>query len=442
MMLLKFNQSLFVKHGSYVIAVSGGVDSMVLLSLMNDLKEELHLNLYVLHMNYHKRDSALRDQQIVEDFCKKNKIECTLTDFIDSPFGNFQQEARNQRYHQLYQLSKRVNASAICLAHHADDQMETILMRLNRGSSFVGYAGMKEVSLYKDMPLFRPLLLESKDHILTYAKEMNLPYGFDESNDQDDYTRNRFRHTVTPFLKKENPKALEKWNEFSEEILESYHLISKLSNQFLDQFLEIRYERYEIQLKFFLDEEKIIQKDILKKLVNLASKNATELTKEHLEDIYKIIHSSKPNIKKKLDQHLFIQKSYQVLSFQEKEVKPNPYEFKLTTFGEVSLPNDYIITISQIERNNSGKTIELWYNNLDSLFPITIRSRKDKDTIKLTYGAKKLKDFFIDKKIPLTERNELPLIVDATGEIICIPNVYTLKPNVRDTKIYITYQKG
>ncbi|MGD9909968.1 MAG: tRNA lysidine(34) synthetase TilS [Candidatus Izemoplasmatales bacterium] len=441
-MVLKFNQSLFVKHGSYVVAVSGGIDSMVLLSLMNALKDELHLTLYALHMNYHKRDSALRDQQIVEKYCKNNNIECMIADFIDSPFGNFQQEARNQRYNQLYHFSKKVGAEAICLAHHADDQMETILMRLNRGSSFVGYAGMKEVSLYKDMPLFRPLLAESKDNIIAFAKEMNIPFGFDETNDQDEYTRNRFRHTITPFLKKENPKALQKWNEFSEDILDSYHLISKLSNQFLEEFLVSNNERYQIELNRFLGEEKIIQKDILKKLVNLASKNATELTKEHMEDIYKIIHSSKPNLKKKLDQHLFIQKSYQVLSFQEKEMKPNSYEFKLTTFGEVSLPNDYIITISQNERNNSGKTIELWYNNLDSLFPITFRSRKDKDTIRLTYGTKKLKDFFIDKKIPLIERNELPLIIDATGEIICIPNIYTFKPDVRETKIYITYQKG
>jgi len=436
------NQSLFVKNGTYVLGVSGGIDSMVLLTLLSSLKEELDLKLYVFHMNYHKRGSADRDEVIVKNYCEKLDIDFISKNFIDSPFGNFQQEARMQRYHQLYELATEVHANAICLAHHSDDQMETILMRINRGSSFVGYAGMKETSLYKDMPLFRPLLEESKENILRFGKEQNIPFGEDESNQSEDYTRNRFRHHITPFLKDENPKALEKWNEFSKEILDSYHLINKLSTHFLSQHLQTKSQSYDIPLPVFLEEERIIQKDILKKLTNLASKNKTELTKEHMDDIYKIIHSKKPNLKKQLDQHLFIQKSYVVLSFSETENQPIPFEFQLAEFGEQRLPNDSIITISQFKRNNGGKTIELWYNNLDSLFPITIRSRKEKDTLTLTFGAKKLKDFLIDKKIPMNERNELPLIIDASDRIICIPDIYTFKPEEKKTKIYITYQKG
>lgn len=441
-MKLKFNQDLFVPKGTYVIGVSGGVDSMVLLSSMVSIQDRLNLKLVLVHMNYHQRPTSDQDEALVLSYAKEHHIEAHSFDFVSSPFGNFQQEARNQRYHRFYELAKDKNADAICLAHHADDQMETILMRINRGTSFVGYAGMKEVSLYKDMPLLRPLIKSSKQELIDYAKENNVPYLQDESNMENHYTRNRYRHEVTPFLKSENPKSLEKWNEFSDDILEAYHLISKHSTAFIEKNITLHNNVYSFEINLFQKEEKIVQKDILKRLTNLASSNQTELTTEHIDSMNKIMNSKNPNLKKRFDAHLFVYKSYQKMSFTEKEIEVSPFEIIINDFSEIKLPNNDLIIISQNKRNNDGKTIELWYNNLDSLFPLTLRSRKEKDLLHFSYGTKKLKDHLMDKKIPLSERNELPILVDSTGEIRYIPSIYTFIPDKKENKIYITYLKG
>ncbi len=439
---LKFNENLIAKDDCLIVGVSGGVDSMVLLAYLNNLQKPLNLKIIAVHMNYHKRETADFDEQLVNKFCHEANIIFVKFDFIDTPFGNFQQEARNQRYAQFYQIANAYHTQKIVLAHHADDQIESVLMRLTRGSSYIGYAGILELSKYKDKMIIRPLLHENKENIIAYAKANQIPYHDDESNNDDLYTRNRFRHYVVPFLKNENPKVLEKISEFSEEIAESYHLISKLANIFLSEHQITNENSITIPLQSFLEEEVIIQKDILKKCTNQISNNKTELTYKNTKAILTMISSKRPNLKKQFDEHLTIIKSYNQLHFYDHETKDLPFTYQMQTFGELVFDNKDMLIISKNKRNYDGKSIELWYNNLDLLFPITIRSRAENDVLTFPYGKKKLSRVFIDKKVPTSLRNTIPIVTDNQNQIIFIPNIFTYQPKEKENTIYITYLKG
>lgn len=404
-MKLKFNTALFTPSDIVVVAVSGGVDSMVLLNQLISLKKSMNLVLHVVHMNYHKRLTSDQNQRFVEEFSKEHNLPFQSYDFDNYSNENFQMVARDERYQKFYQYAKKVNASKVALAHHLDDQAETILMRLTRGSSFIGYSGMKDTTLYKDLSLVRPLLDETKENIIAYAKEHHIDFQEDESNQSNDYTRNRFRHNVLPLLKEENPAVLEKINQFSEYLSSAYELVLQQANLFLKNHV----------------------------LINDGI---------HTFSIIGLISSKKPNLQKRISNLVYVYKAYDLLRFQNNEEDFSPYEFILEDYGTVHLPSGDKVIISKMPDINSGKSIDLWYNNLDSFFPITIRNRKTKDTLIYPYGSKKLKDLLIDKKIPMKSRNTLPLILDSKKQIVYIPNLYKFEDKEHLNKVYITYLKG
>lgn len=441
-MKLKFNTSLFAPSDIIIVAVSGGIDSMVLLSQLISIKERLNLELHVAHMNYHKRPTSNQNETFVESISKHYNLDFQSFDFDESLHENFQMVARDERYKKFYQYAKKVNASKIALAHHLDDQMETILMRLTRGSSFTGYSGMKETTAYKDVELVRPLLHESKENIFKYANEQQIDFQEDESNQSDDYTRNRFRHNVLPVLKEENPKVLEKMDQFSEYLSSAYELVLNQTMLFLNKYVSRSIDRYTIPISKFLQEVMIVQKEIIIKSVNAISHNQTELSEKTIHQILEMMTSKKPNIQKRISSLVFVYKEYDSLHIQSKEEEISSFEIILEDFGTVVLPSGDQITISQNPDINSGKSIDLWYNNLDSIFPIIVRNRKEKDALIYSYGTKKLKDLLIDKKIPMNLRNTLPLVIDSKKQIIYIPNIYHLDNKEHINKIYINYLKG
>jgi len=440
--MLKLNQSLIESKDHLIIGVSGGIDSMVLLDSLRHLQSSLNLKLSVVHMNYHQRIDSTEDEALVKSYCETYDIPFFSFDYSMNKKGNFQQNAREERYLKYASVAKEQNAKKIVIAHQNDDLLETILMRLTRGSSLLGYAGILETSELKNsgLTVIRPLLNVSRADIEEYAKENNVPYREDSSNGEDHYTRNRFRHQVTPFLKQENPQVLSQASSFSKDIKEAYELIDELANQFITSSLQQNQDAYTVQIENFNQEKSIIQKDILKKIINIVSHNQDELSNKNIEEFYNVLNSTKPNIEKKLTQNVYLTKSYQLLTFSSSLPKMISYEINIEDFGTYELPFNQTLTISQIKRNNDSKSENIWYNSLDSIFPLTIRSRKERDSLNFSFGTKKLKDVYIDKKIPKRVREELPLVL-YKKEIIYIPGIYK-SDIVDELSITITYLKG
>lgn len=201
-MTILFNKSIIQNNDCLVVAVSGGMDSMVLLHILNKMKSDKNLSLHVCHVNHQVRLASELEEMFVQKTCNRYGISFLSYQFNKSSTSNFHEDARNQRYQFFYDCAKQVGATKIVLAHQADDQAETILMRLIRGSSFVGYKGISEQIAYKDLTIIRPILKTSRDNIVAYQKEHNVEFMEDESNDENHYTRETVLDIISYHLSK------------------------------------------------------------------------------------------------------------------------------------------------------------------------------------------------------------------------------------------------
>ncbi|MBQ2509839.1 MAG: tRNA lysidine(34) synthetase TilS, partial [Erysipelotrichaceae bacterium] len=179
-------KSLKLKQGKYLIAVSGGPDSM---ALLNMAREE-GLEIEVAHVNYHKRDTAKRDEKIVRSYCEQYGIPVHVKDVYPGDVkGNFQAYAREVRYAYFANLCRRYGLDGTVTAHQQDDLLETYLMQKEKKLG-VEYYGLKEETRIKGVSVIRPLLDCTKEELLSYCEKKGLDYGIDESNLTDVYTRN------------------------------------------------------------------------------------------------------------------------------------------------------------------------------------------------------------------------------------------------------------
>ncbi len=240
-------KNLITPHDHLVVAVSGGIDSIVLLDLLHRLQSFLPLRLVVAHLNHNVRGKAsLADARFVAKEAKKRNLPFelqTLPKGILKKGGNFQEEARKKRYSFLVSIAKKYKATRIVTAHQADDQAETFLMRLMRGAGAQGLKGMQFQSelpfLQKEktkIGLMKPLLSFSRAEILAYAKEKKLTWREDASNARQDYLRNRIRHCLLKEMKILNPQVV-------------HHLSDALmvlsdENDWLEDLLSQRIKKY------------------------------------------------------------------------------------------------------------------------------------------------------------------------------------------------------
>ena len=193
---------LSLKTGDVVVAgISGGPDSMALLFILNEFKNKLDLKLVCAHINHNVREESDKEEEDLRKFCLKNKIifECKKIDKWSN--DNFESEARSVRYNFFEELVENYGAKYLMTAHHADDLMETILMRIVRGSTLKGYSGFERIVEKENYTLVRPLYSVTKSQIEEFCKLNKIEYAVDKSNSDMKYTRNRYRSILLPFLK-------------------------------------------------------------------------------------------------------------------------------------------------------------------------------------------------------------------------------------------------
>ncbi|MCF7924351.1 MAG: tRNA lysidine(34) synthetase TilS [Candidatus Izimaplasma sp.] len=438
-MLKNFNENLIKKNDKLVLAVSGGVDSMVMLDYLAKLINDYKLELFIVHVNHQKRDNSQKDAAFVKKMAQTLNLPFFLLDLKKNEEGNFHHYAHKKRYQFFLEVANKVGAKKIVLAHNLNDLAETILMRLTRGSSFEGYRGILEKTTYKNKTIIRPMLYTSKNDILDYQKRENVKYREDSSNLEDDYTRNRFRHNILPKLQKENPQYLEKLKQFSEYQTMAYNLIESLSKTYF-QSLEINKDKVIIDKKNFLNQLDIIQFEVIKMIINHLTRNALEISFTNIKDIIELICNKKPNLYLKLAQDLHIYKSYGKIFFQNEPTEYENFEITIDDFNKYDIVNEFEVIITKNLIKNYDYMYKLCYNSLDSVFPFLIRNRRDGDRIDINVGTKKLKDFFIDKKVSINARNTLPIMINKNNEIFFIPSLYKLKSEGKNT-LYIYVNK-
>ena len=394
------------KERPVVLAISGGVDSMVLF----DLLLKANYNVVLAHVNHHKREQSLIEEEYIKNMAKDNRVFVEVFHYHHES-NNFQAEAHNSRYNFFYEVAKKYNASAIVTAHHYQDNLETIVMNIIKGSNIYGYAGIKELTSYNEIPVIRPLINVHKNDIYEYATVNKVVYFEDESNTQDDFLRNRIRHHVIPLLEKENPNLSSSIANYSNQLHEAFSYIRNNSVKYMEE------NGNKININSFNNLALIQKKDIINYICDsheiLSSDNK-------ICDILELIGNSKPNLTYDLGNNITFVKAYDYCYIEEKR-DTESFEHMLNLNEEVEISDS---TLSLDESITSETYLKV---SLDEPLPLIIRKRQDGDRLIIGNGHKKLKDFLIDKKVPKTERDNLIIVTNNLGEIIWVLGYYKKK---------------
>ena len=354
----------------------------------------------VAHVNYQKRESAFRDENLVRTYCQKKNIPCFVKYPQYSGGQNFQAWARQVRYDFFVELAQRFEAQGIYVAHQREDHLETYLFQKQRKMLCEHY-GLKAVSAYRGIPVYRPLLDWSKKDCVDYCQRNKIEFGIDESNQSDQYARNRIRHhRIDGMSEKQKEELLREIEADNQEWKEKQNS-AKIFLENWDQTISAISHWYWLEEYLY---QKTGQRHGKKECLNLLEQIQTDC----LIDL----------------------KDYEMESFQSKlwiVKKQAPVKVVLSQIEYGSYPG---FTLSPV-----GKTIE-GVSVSPADFPLTIRTVRQGDRIALRYGTKKLSRFFIDRKIPKVIRKNWLVMENASGRIIFVPQIgcdvqhFSAQPNL------------
>ena len=424
--------SIGLKHGdAIVVGVSGGPDSMALLYVLKSLKKELDIRIICAHVNHNQRKESEEEEAYVRDYCRKNDIlfECIKIEKWGD--DNFENEARTIRYKFFEELIDNYNAKFLMTAHHADDLMETILMRIVRGSTLKGYSGFSKVVKKDNYKIVRPFITLTKDEILKYAEENKIKFFIDSTNFENKHTRNRYRHQMLPFLKKENPNVHKKFLKFSETLIENSNYIDKEANKMFNKV----FQNGVLYIDRFIELEHVIQTKIIYNILErIYGDDLLIIGDAHVELIFSLIKSNKSNSIVHLPNSIIIIKAYNEITFSYDDEKYDEYEIEISQI--VNLPDGKIIEMVNDSNDTSNNTIRI--NSKDVKLPLYVRNRRDGDKmmVKGLNGSKKISDIFIDEKIKASDRDTWPVVLDSEETVIWLPG---LKKSKLDRKIEEEY---
>lgn len=288
--ITKYN--LINKDDSIVIGVSGGPDSMCLLSILNSLKEKLNISITVAHINHMIRKEADEETKYVQDYCNSHSIPCYIKriDVIEKSnqekIGT-EEAGRKARYDFFEEVAKHVNANKIATAHNANDNAETVLMNIFRGT---GASGLKGIEPIRNQKFIRPLIECQRDEIEKYCEENKLEPKIDKSNFENIYTRNKIRNILIPNIKQEfNPNIIESLNKMSALLREENDFVE----QYVDEVWRTLYissdeNELVLDLKKFNKLNRFIKSKIVIASINKVMGNTQGIEKIHIDDIIKL----------------------------------------------------------------------------------------------------------------------------------------------------------
>ena len=396
-----------------VVGVSAGPDSMCLLNLL----EKKTNKIIVCHINHNIREQSIIEEEYLKTYCQEHNLIFESMTIKEYKENNFENEARKIRYKYYEEILNKYNSNKLFLAHHGDDLIETILMKIERVSNIEGYAGIKRISKLKNYDIIRPLLPYTKEDIITYNKSHNITYYIDSSNTNIDYTRNWYRHKVLPILKEKDKNIHLKFLKYSETLQEYNEYIDREINKKLSTI----YQNNIINIDVLNKEDYFLKKNILYYIMNDIYNNESNIiTEKHIQNILTMINSNKPNLSINMPQSKILVKEYNKL-YIKKNIKEEK-KYKIIFEDTTKIDSLEIKKVSE-EESDGNNICRL--NSKDIKFPLYIRNRKDGDYIILKNSnyRKKVKEIFIENKLPISKRNNYPLLVDSDDKVLWIPNM-------------------
>ena len=396
-----------------VVGVSAGPDSMCLLNLL----EKKTNKIIVCHINHNIREQSIIEEEYLKTYCQEHNLIFESMTIKEYKENNFENEARKIRYKYYEEILNKYNSNKLFLAHHGDDLIETILMKIERVSNIEGYAGIKRISKLKNYDIIRPLLPYTKEDIIKYNKSHNITYYIDSSNTNIDYTRNWYRQKVLPILKEKDKNIHLKFLKYSETLQEYNEYIDREINKKLSTI----YQNNIINIDVLNKEDYFLKKNILYYIMNDIYNNESNIiTEKHIQNILTMINSNKPNLSINMPQSKILVKEYNKLYIKKNIKEEKKYKIIFEDTTKIDSLEIKKVSEEELDGNNICRL-----NSKDIKFPLYIRNRKDGDymILKNSNYKKKIKEIFIENKLPISKRNNYPLLVDSDDKVLWIPNM-------------------
>ena len=435
MVFKSLEQVLPIIEPPIVVGISGGVDSMVLLHAM----QEKGYAPIAAHFNHKLREGSGQEAQLIQTYCLEVGLPFRsgsgdVRQFASEGGYSIEEAARILRYQFLFEVAITEMAGAVAVAHHADDQVETILMNLLRGAGTKGLSGMQVVSIpnpwHETIPLVRPLLEVAKDELVAYQTEHKLPVIEDLSNQDEIYFRNKIRHTLVPQLGKLTPG-------FHQRLLQTAQILSA-EDQALEYFCDIAWETCRhrqgasyIQLvrDELLDYPVAVQRRLIRKALKNLRPEYLELSFLQVEAALDFVRTpTRKSTNWVAKVNLSQSPKMVVLSTWETDLVKNQFpqlldhnHIQIPEQGEISLGNDWVLIISSVEYSPDqydrieipGEDFLVWVDKSVITGDVVLRPRQEGDMIKplgMRGSSMKVSDMMINEKIPAPYREDWPLI--------------------------------
>ena len=292
------NNRLILNGDKIVLGVSGGPDSISMLNILRELKEggTLQFSMVVAHINHMIREEAIEDEKYVEDYCKKNGIECyvkriNVIEYAQNNKIGTEEAGRKARYDFFDEIAQKTNANKIAIAHNKNDKIETIIMHILRGS---GLSGLKGIEPIRNNRYIRPLIDCERQEIEDYCEKEELNPRIDKTNFENDYTRNKIRNIVIPYIKEEfNPNIIETINRLSEVITAEENYMDKIVKEIYGKILiETKETEISLSLKEFNKQEEVIKNRLILYTTRQLMGSSQGIEKIHLKDIIKLCENN------------------------------------------------------------------------------------------------------------------------------------------------------
>lgn len=425
-----------------VVAVSGGADSMALLHVLHGLAERQRLNIVAAHVNHGFRGAeSAAELAAVRAFADGLRIPCETTEldlptYIEENRLNLQAAAREKRYDFLHEIAERHGASRIALAHHADDQAETVLMRIIRGAGLSGLSGILAKRSENNVELIRPLLRMNKLDLLSYCEERDIPYCTDSSNMERYYFRNTVRLDVLPYLSQFNPQLPLSLQRIAEVAGEEDDYLAGRTEELFGEIARAEQGEIAVSCSELRGLHVALQRRLIKLILNYLSQDTENISFDGIERM-RFAAAPEASSTWRLDAGggIVCLREYGTMRWlkaSEARTEPGRYSYEiLEGMSHIdAVSAGWTFRLRWLDPGAAGRSrptsrSEAIFDVSELSFPLQIRNRRPGDRIQVLglNGSKKVQDMFVDEKLPPSARQSYPLLCDSEGRLLWIPGL-------------------
>ena len=408
-----------------VVGLSGGADSCALTHILTRLSGKMDLHITAVHINHGIRgEEAERDERSAEEFCRRLNIEfiayhCDIPSEAAKRGIGEEEAGRLVRYEKFYETAEKKNGAKTAVAHNMNDKAETLIMNLCRGAGMKGLAGIKPVG----GSIIRPLIFCTRDEIEKYCDDNNIEYCTDSTNLQNEYTRNKIRNILLPWLSENiNPAAGMNMANASELLREEEeYLESKAQEQYKKLLKDSGDGFVSLNADGLASEHSVIRRRVLRIALRSLRPDMRDFGRKHIENAEDILMGDTGR-RISLPGGITVSKGYGLINILYDREKQGAFCYDIEPGKKYFIKEtESYVLLSLNEEKNIKNAVNICTKKIDYdkiKDKIQLRTRQTGDFISIKNGRKKIKDIFIDDKIPSDKRDSYPLLVCGKSVII------------------------